>query len=101
MHCKLCHEYENEICRLPQFNYTGSNNGCVHLQLSVTVEHETGGPHKAAYNKFLTKRDWDLENELQKYADGKKLDECFLQNHLILHNLLILKKKLNSKPIIL
>ena len=78
MHCKLCHEYENEICRLPQFNYTGSNNGCVHLQLSVTVEHETGGPHKAAYNKFLTKRDWDLENELQKYTDGKKLDKCFL-----------------------
>ena len=26
------------------------------MQLSATVEHATGGPHKAAYNKFLTKK---------------------------------------------
>ena len=41
---------------LPQFNYSQSKDGCVRLQLSATVEHATGGPHKAAYNKFLTKK---------------------------------------------
>ena len=26
------------------------------LKLSAAVEHATGGPHKAAYHKFLTKK---------------------------------------------
>ena len=54
--CKLCCEYENYICGLPQFNYTWSKDGCVHLHLSVAAEHATGGPHKVACNKFLTKK---------------------------------------------
>ena len=29
-YCELCHEYENEICGLPQFNYTWSKDGCVY-----------------------------------------------------------------------
>ena len=28
----------------------------VHLQLLAAVEHATGGPYKAEYNKFLTKK---------------------------------------------
>ena len=40
MHCKLCREYKNEICGLPQFNYTWSRGGCVHLYLT-TVENAT------------------------------------------------------------
>ena len=41
MHCKLCREHENEICGLSQFHYSWSKDGCVRLQLSVTVEHAT------------------------------------------------------------
>ena len=36
------------------------------LQLSVTVEHATGGPHKAAYNKFLTKKGLGLRERTAK-----------------------------------
>ena len=56
MCCKLCCEYKNDISGLPQFSNTWSKDGCVHLQLSAAVEHATGGPHKTAYNKFLTKK---------------------------------------------
>ena len=31
-------------------------DACVRLQLLATVEHATPGPHKAGYNKFLTKK---------------------------------------------
>ena len=37
MHCKLCHKYENETCRLLQLNYTWLRNGCVNFQFSATV----------------------------------------------------------------
>ena len=57
MYCEICCEHENEICRLPQFNYTWSKDGCVHLHLSAAAQHATGKSHKAAYNKFLTKKE--------------------------------------------
>ena len=41
MHCKLCREYKNEICWLPQFNYTWSKDGVVRLQLLAATEHGT------------------------------------------------------------
>ena len=52
MCCKLCCEYENDICGLLQFNYTWSKDGCVRLQLSAVVEHAMGRPHKAAYISY-------------------------------------------------
>lgn len=57
IYCLLCCEYQNENCGLPQFNFTWSKDGCVHLQLLAAVEHATGGPRKAAYHKFLTKKE--------------------------------------------
>ena len=39
MHCKLYHEYKNEICGLPEFTYTWSKDGCVCLQLLTAEEH--------------------------------------------------------------
>ena len=39
MHYKLSHEYENEICGLPQFSYSWSKDCCFCSQLSAPVEH--------------------------------------------------------------
>ena len=72
------------------------------LQLSVAVEHATEGPHKAAYNKFLTKkglglREWTAKVigwqetgqmsgvksfDIAKSANFEKKKKKKIQNHL-------------------
>ena len=57
------------------------------LQLSVTVEHATGGPHKAAYNKFLTKKGLGLRERTAKVNGWHDTGQMSLfLSHLLMHH---------------
>ena len=78
IYCKLCCEYKNEICGLSKFTYIWPKDGCVHLQLSATVEIQQEDHKRLNIINTSQKRDWDLENKLQKLVDGKRQDKCLL-----------------------
>ena len=86
MHCKLYHKYENEICRLLRFNYTWSRNGCVHLQFSDASELKTGGLHKAACHKILTKKGWGPREDTERVSVWQEPGQMSLVNSFNIAN---------------
>ena len=78
MYWKFHCEYKNEIYGSRQFKYTWSKDGSAHLQLSADIGHGTGGPHKAACHKFLTKKGLEPRKRTAKFSAWQKTKQMSL-----------------------
>ena len=78
MYYKLCREVENEICRLPQFNYTLLKDGCVRFELLAAGKHATRGPHKTAYHIFFCKKGLGPRERTAKVSEWQEIGQMSL-----------------------